>query len=184
MLKSWIDRLTGRGEGGDRRTPVPDAAVKVEAHDFDPATGALRWARFMEIFQVEQEQAAGVLLVIDLTDRSQSMGTIVDSEKQLVPWMAQSIRQAIRSDDLLSHVDGYRFAVLLRGASPELGNSISQRILASIDNTIFLTAGGIAEPGVTIGGHIFDHAKGRDIVGETMAILESAQKTGASIIIH
>lgn len=186
MARSWFGWLTGkRDEGVERRAEVPQAAVAVQPQDIDPLTGALRWDRFLSMFDTEQEQAPGVLLVIDLGTQSESIEMIASGkEGEILPWLAQSIRQAIRSDDLLAHVTGYRFAVLLRGARQDVGNAISERILESVDNTIFMTAEGIAHLEVTIGGVAYDQSSGRDSYGEALDNLDQARSRGASVILQ
>ena len=183
MKKSWFGWLTGKSEGeGDRRKNVAPAAFEVRERDLDPLTGALRWDRFMTMFNVEQAQAPGVLLLIDLRTRTE--GIDADEWEENLPWLAQAIRQAIRSDDLLAHVSDYRFAVLLRGASQHLAEAISRRILESVDDTIFMTAEGIVPLETSIGGASFEGEDRRDVVADATANLDQAQKSGKQAIIH
>lgn len=186
MIKSWFNRLIGRSEDSvDRRRERSSPAVEVSPEDIDPLTGALRWERFMAIFNAEQEQAPGVLLVIDLSTHSDSIDMIAaDGREEILPWLAQAIRAAIRSDDLLAHVTDYRFATLLRAAPQELAEEISKRITDSVDNTIFMTAEGIAKLGVTIGGSRFAEKDGSAALGTALANLEQARGRGASSIIQ
>jgi hypothetical protein len=182
MKKNWFGWLSGKGDvEGDRRKEVSPAAARVTEPDFDVLTGALRWDRFMEIFNLEQAQAPGVLLLIDLGSRT---GDIEGSDwEQNLPWLAQAIRQAIRSDDLLAHVSDHRFAVLLRGASQTLGEAISQRILKSVDNTIFMTAQGVASLETAIGGTGFEVESNRDVLADALANLDRAHNSREHAII-
>ena len=182
MKKSWFGWLTGKGDGeGDRRKKVAPA-FEVRERDLDPLTGALRWDRFMTIFNVEQAQAPGVLLLIDL--RTGTEGTDANEWEDNLPWLAQAIRQGIRSDDLLAHVSDYRFAVLLRGASQHLAEAISRRILESVDDTIFMTAEGTEPLDTSIGGASFEGGARRDVVADAIANLDQAQKSGKQTVIH
>lgn len=183
MKKSWFGWLTGKGDGkGERRKNVVPTAVEVSERDLDPLTGALRWDRFMTIFNVEQAQAPGALLLIDLRTRTE--GIDPNEWEENLPWLAQAIRQAIRADDLLAHVSDYRFAVLLRGAPLHLAEAISRRILESVEDTIFMTADGIAQLDTSIGGVSFLGGARRDVVADAIANLDQAQKLGKQAIIH
>lgn len=178
MAKSWFGWFEGkRDDTTDRRADAPRAAIAVEPGDIDPLTGALYWDRFQVMLDAEQARAPGVLLVIDLSERSSSTGgTGEQRAMEILPWLAQAIRQAIRADDLLTHVDGFRFAVLLRGAPQAVGQATCDRILESVDNTIFMTADGLSRPDVTIGGAVFDAASGRDAFNKATSALDRARR--------
>ena len=183
MIKSWFTWLTGKTErGGDRRQEVAPAAFEMGARDIDPLTGALRWDRFMTIFNVEQAQAPGVLLLIDLSTVTDGIETAEWEEN--LPWLAQAIRQAIRADDLLAHVSDYRFAVLLRGASQFRSEAISLRILESVEDMAFMTIDGVAQLETSIGGASFNGGERRDVVADAIANLDQARKSGKPAIIH
>lgn len=168
-MKSVFDWFSGRkAQQGERRQSEVPSAIPVKSDDIDQLTGALKWHRFTALLEAEQQQAQGVLLVVDLSSRSQTLAQMAgQKEEEILPWLAQAIRQAMRSDDLLAHVDGYRFAVLLRGAPQDVAESVSNRILESVDDTIFMTAHGIAQLGVNVGGASFT-------AGETVDVIESA----------
>lgn len=184
MAKSWFGWFGGKTEV-ERRTERPAAAIAVGADDIDHLTGALYWDRFQVMLEAEQAQEPGVLLLIDLSERSIRVGT-TEQEKalEILPWLAQAIRQAIRADDLLAHVDGYRFAVLLRGAPQEIGQIIGDRILDSVDNTIFMTADGISKLEVTIGGSVFEMADGRAVFDLAAANLDRARRLAQPVIVQ
>lgn len=185
MIKSWFGWLTGKDDDKvDRRKDVAPAAFEVGEKDLDPLTGALRWERFMTYFNVEQAQAPGALLLIDLSTRTGPIEATATERDENLPWLAQSIRQAVRSDDLIAHVSEYRFAVLLRGASPHMAEAIGNRILESVDDTIFMTAGGIAELEMSIGGACFEGGARRDVVADATANLNQALETGKPAIIQ
>ena len=186
MIKSWYNWLTGNRESdAERRVETPSPANAVAPDDIDPTTGALRWERFLAMFNDEQEQAPGVLLVIDLSTHSESIDMVAANNRDdILPWLAQAIRAAIRSDDLLAHVSEYRFAALLRAAPQDLADSISRRIMESVDNTIFMTTDGIARLGVTIGGSRFGERHGEEVINAAMANLELAKSSGAPSVIQ
>jgi GGDEF domain-containing protein len=180
MAKSWFNWFDGKNddEAADRRADVPRPAIAIGPDDIDPMTGALYWKRFQDMLDAEQARAPGVLLVVDLSERSNRIRSD-DHEKaaEILPWLAQAIRQAIRSDDLLTHVDGFRFAVLLRGAPQQVGKATCDRILESVDNTIFMTADGISRLGVTIGGAVFETDGGREAFATATNALDRAKRS-------
>lgn len=186
MAKSWFGWLSGKDEKGEvRRAEVPRAVIAVTPQDIDPFTGALRWDRFMVMLEAERAQGPGVLLLVDLTTRSGSASAATGQrDEEILPWLSQSIQQAIRSDDLLAHVEGYRFAVLLRGAPEEVGSAISARILESVDDTIFMTADGIVHLGVTVGGVVYAQSGEGDLVDEAVTNLGVARQTGRGIVVQ
>lgn len=185
MIKSWFGWLLGKVDGqGDRRKDVAPAAVEVGRRDLDPLTGELRWDRFMSMLNVEQAQAPGVLLFIDLSTSAGRIKATATERDENLPWLAQAIRQAIRSDDLVAHVSDYRFAVLLRGAPQDLGEAISRRILESVDDMIFMTDDGIVQLEMSIGGADFDGSARRDVVADAIANLDQARKSGKQAVIQ
>ncbi|HWV21349.1 MAG TPA: diguanylate cyclase [Devosia sp.] len=176
MAKSWFGWFGGKTEG-ERRAERPRAAITAGPDDIDPLTGALYWDRFQVMLEAEQAQEPGVLLLIDLSERSIRVGATEEEKAlEILPWLAQAIKQAIRADDLLAHVDGYRFAVLLRGAPQEVGQMTSDRILDSVDNTIFMTADGISKLDITIGGAVFEVADGKAIFESAAENLDRAKR--------
>lgn len=186
MAKSWFGWLTGKDDKGEtRRAEVPRAAIEITPQDMDPFTGALRWDRFMTMLQAEQAQGPGVLLIVDLNARSGNVSAVSGRrDEEILPWLAQAISQAIRSDDLLAHIDGYRFAALLRGAPQEMGAAISERILESVDDTIFMTADGIVHLGVTVGGAVYMQADKTDVIDTAMTNLSVAKGSGRGIVVQ
>ncbi|MCR6636350.1 diguanylate cyclase [Devosia sp.] len=176
MAKSWFGWFGGKTEV-ERRAERPRAAIAVGPDDIDPLTGALYWDRFQVMLKAEQAQEPGVLLLIDLSERSIRVGATEEEKAlEILPWLAQAIRQAIRADDLLAHVDGYRFAVLLRGAPQAVGQMTSDRILDLVDNTIFMTADGISKLDITIGGTVFEVADGQAVFDTAAANLDRAKR--------
>jgi GGDEF domain-containing protein len=169
----------------ERRAEVPRAAVAVTPDDLDPLTGGLRWERFQFMLAAEQAQASGVLLAIDLTTRSdQALAATGQTVDDILPWMAKAISQAIRRDDLLSHLEGFRFAVLLRGAPQDMAAAISERILESVDDTIFLTKDGIVHLDVSVGGAVYAQSLERDGLGKAMLNLDVARESPRGILVQ
>ena len=164
MAKSWLDWFTGKtSDDWDRRTKVIPEMPALDPEDFDPVTGAIHWARFTQILEVARLQSAGALLVIDLDERSTEIEVLAEeSRKSVLPWLSQSIRHAVRADDLVTHLYGYRFAVLLRGAAQDVADTVARRIRESVDDTIFMTNEGISRLGVAVGGVIYDPTGGQD----------------------
>ncbi len=187
MAKSWLDWFTRNSEGDwDRRAKSTPELPMLDPADFDPITGTLPWAKFTTILEAERLQFAGALLVIDLDHRSSQIEALSEeSQKDVLPWLAQSIRQAIRFEDLVTHLYGYRFAVLLRGAAQEMAETVAGRILQSVDDTIFMTNAGISPLGVAIGGVTFDPLGGHqsDVVEVAFANLDHCGDRDRPIVI-
>ena len=178
MAKSWLEWFASQdGDGWDRREhPGPDIPALVAA-DFDPVIGTLNWIKFTEVLDAARSQAAGAVLVIDLDDRSSVVEMVAEENgADVLPWLAQAIRQAVRADDLVTHLHGCRFAVLLRGAAQDMAETIAARIMESVEDTMFSTIVGNARLGVVIGGAVFDSNGSRegDIVDTAASNLEVA----------
>ncbi|KFL30521.1 hypothetical protein JP75_15205 [Devosia riboflavina] len=186
MAKSWFSWLTGKDYKGEtRRAEVQRPAIKIAPQDIDPFSGALRWDRFMAMLEAEQAQGPGALLIVDLSARSGSAAAAAGQKtEEILPWLGQSIQQAIRADDLLAHIEGYRFAALLRGAPQEVATAVSERILESVDDTIFMTAEGIVHLGVTIAGAVYQQSPGPDALDAAMANLNIAKDTGRTLFVQ
>lgn len=161
MAKSWLDWLTGKSAGDwDRRKPAERELPAVRDVDRDPETGTMHWVQFTAILEAELKDHPGVLLVIDLDDRSAAIEAVADDNRaDILPWLARSIEQAVRGTDLVAHLQGYKFAVLLRGASQDVASQVAARIRESVDDTLFMTASGIARLGVAVGGVSFPQAQ-------------------------
>jgi GGDEF domain-containing protein len=168
----------GRGNDRiDRRRNERPPAIAIRPSDLDPASGTLRSDRFMAMVAAEQAQRPGALLLIDLADRAEfvAAGNPAAPQETLI-LMAQAIRQAVRFDDLVGHVEGYRFAVLLRGAPADLADAIAQRICDSVDDTVFLTHDGISQLDVAVGGTVFEQGEGRDLYTDAQIALDTARR--------
>jgi len=157
----------------------------ISVKDIDPLTSALRWDRFVVMLEAEQAQAPGVLLIIDLSAQSGSATEVAAQQREeVLPWLADAIRRAIRADDLLAHVDGYRFAVLLRGAPQETGAAIGDRILESVEDTIFMTAQGIVQLDVTVGGTAYQASSRPTAVAAALANLDLARQASKPVLVQ
>lgn len=145
MKKSWLGRFSrSENHGMERRADVAEALEPIVGEDYDPRTRTLKWDRFMTMLEAEQSQGPNALLLVDLTVQSHRMAdAVLGAAKDVLPLLAQALRQAIREDDLVAHSDGYRFVVLLRGASQDVGQAVGARIEESVDDTIFITAAGV-----------------------------------------
>ena len=108
-----------------------------------------------------------------------------ESRKSVLPWLSQSIRHAVRAEDLVTHLYDYRFAVLLRGAAQEVADTVAKRIRESVDDTIFMTNEGISRLGVAVGGVTYDPAreKDNDIIKAAFDNLGNAAKSEPFILI-
>lgn len=187
MTRSWKDWFTGRSAANwERRAGTAPQLPPLDPADYDPVTGTLHWAKFTTILEAERTHFAGALLVIDLDERSAEIETLAEeSRKNVLPWLAQSIRQAVRADDLVTHLYDYRFAVLLRGAAQDMAETVANRIRESVDDTIFMTNEGIARLGVAVGGATYDPKAGltTDIVSLAFDNLGKSGKGERSVLI-
>lgn len=188
MAKSWLEWIASKEDGGwDRREhPGPDLPP-LEPADFDPVLGTLNWVKFTEVLHATRSQSAGALLVVDLDDRSTAIELIAEeSGADVLPLLAQAIRQAVRADDLVTHLHGYRFGVMLRGAAQEVALSVADRIKESVDDTLFMTVAGIMKLGVAIGGVVFDSSGSQesDLVEEAAENMGAARKVETQVNIQ
>lgn len=186
VAKSWFGWLTGKSKKDERRRDkVPPAVMNISVEDIDPLTSALRWDRFAAMVEAEQAQAPGVLLIVDLSAHSGSATAVTGhNSAEVLPWLADAIRRAIRADDLLAHVEGYRFAVLLRGAPQEIGAAVSERILESVDDTVFTTAQGVVHLDVAVGGAVYRASPKPSAVKAAMANLDLARQAGKALLVQ
>jgi GGDEF domain-containing protein len=175
MARSWFDWLTGKSDTVDRRETVPAAVSVPSPADYDPLTGALRWERFLPLLEAEQAQAPGVMLIVDLAEHSHRLATSQCEDKEVLPLLASAIRQSIRVDDLLAHVEGHRFAALLRGASEEYGEAIKARVLESVENTIFLSDNGLVNLDVVVGSAPYSPLESGNLMSSAMSQLPRQQ---------
>jgi diguanylate cyclase (GGDEF)-like protein len=157
VAKSWLSKfVAGEETPAQRRASAPIIAADISDADRDPSLGTVALSTFTRVVEQEKSHPGGALLFIDLDAKSALMTPeIAELHDETLIWLAQAIVQCVRSDDLVSHVEGYKFAVLLRGAKQEVAASVAERILQSVDNTIFLTSDGIAPLGVDVGGVVF-----------------------------
>ncbi|SMQ60395.1 diguanylate cyclase (GGDEF) domain-containing protein [Devosia lucknowensis] len=187
MAKSWLDWITGKSEENwDRRSDEARDLPPIQAGDIDPTTGAVNWVRFAAILEGEQAVHPGVLLVVDLDDRSAAIEAIAEDHRaDILPWLAQSIKQAVRADDLVTHLHGYAFAVLLRGAPQAIAAQLASRIRESVDDTLFMTASGIARLGVAVSGVSYPSEKAGEggLIEEALDGLAEAKNSDSQIVI-
>ena len=152
----WTWKRRAKNDGVDRRATEAPPLQPFTSADLDQATGALKWDRFMSILEAQPQEQSGALLLIDLTDQSRRM--VENDERMrsdLLPLLAQALQQAIRVDDLIAHSDGFRFAILLRGASEDVSRAACERILASVEDTIVFTGERLVKVSVAVGGTRF-----------------------------
>jgi diguanylate cyclase (GGDEF)-like protein len=149
------------GEDKDRRVASVVPLPVLHPSDFDAPTGTLRLQRFMALMVERQQDAPGALMIIDLDNQSLALGQHAGEIDEFLPPLSQAIRQAVRNDDWIAHVAGFKFALLLHGADQALADGIADRIRESVADTLFLTENGIAQLGVAIGGVAFTPARSR-----------------------
>jgi diguanylate cyclase (GGDEF)-like protein len=179
MTRSWLQWSADyEGGSGDRRQAPGSEIPALDPSDFDPVLGTLNWVKFTEVLDAARAQSAGAVLVVDLDDRSSVIQLVAGlAGEDLLPWLAQAIRRAVRADDLVTHVDGCRFAVLLRGAAQEVANAVADRIREAVEDTMFSTVAGSSKLGVAVSGVAFDSAgnRGGDLVDLATTNLDLAR---------
>lgn len=158
MVKSRIGWFADRWrKAKDRRSRPTIRPLSISNQDLDPALGTMLWPRF--IAMLDSEIAAGrpgALLVLDLDGKASSASDLVARNRQeILPLLAQAIRQAVRSGDLIAHLDACRFVILLRDAPQDVADQVARRILESVDDTVFLLAEGLVRLSVGVGGVAF-----------------------------
>lgn len=158
VLKSRIGWFADRwGKAKDRRARPAAKSIALRTEDMDPALGTLPLTRFLAILDGEiSSGGAGALLVLDLDGKARAAADLVARNRhEILPLLAQAIRQAVRSGDLIAHLDACRFVVLLRGAPQAVADTVARRILGSVDDTVFLVAEGLIRLSVGVGGVAF-----------------------------
>ena len=188
MKKPWLDWFSGQTEGdADRRGKSASAIPTLDSADLDLATGTVVWPKFMAILEAEKAQLPGALLVIDLERPAADLASNTENGRaEILPLLAQAIKQAIRHEDLVTHVYDYRFAVLLRGAAQEIADTVADRIRASVDDTLFMSVDGILRLGVDVGGVVYlpTSARQDDIIAAAMTNLGAARSNDRHILIQ
>lgn len=179
--KTWFGWLTRKDDDADmRQTDVPPVAIAIRPDDIDPLTGALHWSRFTAMLEAEQAQGPGVLLIIDLSAHT---GRLSAEDEEILPWLARTIKKAIRSDDLLAHVEGMRFAALLRGAPQHIGAAVSERIFDMVDDTVFATPEGTVHLGATVAGAVYAQSTENDAFDVAVANMGVARASGRAVLV-
>lgn len=177
---SWLSRVAGTAfSGKERRSQSMAPPITITARDIDPETGVLRSDRFLTILAAEQARASGALLIIDMASRVDRLAQIAVADRaETLGMLAQAIRQAVRADDIIGHVEGDRFAVLLRGAEQSIAGMIAQRICDSVDDTLFIGPDqSLAKFDVAVGGATFQPSSGRDSFAAASVMLETARQS-------
>jgi GGDEF domain-containing protein len=62
--------------------------------------------------------------------------------------------------------------------------AISERILESVDDTIFLTKDGIVHLDVSVGGAVYAQSLERDVLGKAMLNLDVARESPRGILVQ
>jgi diguanylate cyclase (GGDEF)-like protein len=187
MSKSWLSWFGERGAAADRRVrPMPELP-QIDPADIDPATGTVRWSRFSAIVAgAQQPQVVQAILVIDLDNRSEALEAVAgENEAEILPLLVQAIRQAVRTGDPIARMHHYTFAVLLPGAPPEMAAIVAARIQESVDDTLFLTASGLAKLGVAVGGVVSVPTKADrpDLIDAAITNLGAAKAAANQVVI-
>lgn len=180
MPKSRSGDPEGDNEGFvDRRHGEVPSPLQIDQSDIDPLLGTLVWSRFVALFEDEKAQGRkGAMLIVDLDQSRMSALAMAEGNRvEVLPLMADALRRAVRRDDLLAHVRDGRFALLLRGAEQSMASTIADRILESVEDTVFMLAEGIASLSVDVGGTAFsqDAPSLSDIIARADANLDQAR---------
>lgn len=158
MVKSRIGWFAHRWrKAKDRRSGPTVMPLTIRNEDLDPALGTLLWSRFTALLDTEIAAGRpGALLVLDLDAEAPAISDLVIRRRhEILPLLAQAIRHAVRSGDVVAHLDACRFVVLLRGAPQAVADKVARRILESVDDTVFLIAEGLVRVSVGVGGVVF-----------------------------
>jgi GGDEF domain-containing protein len=179
MVKSRIGWFADRWrKAKDRRLRPAVRSLAISNEDLDPALGTLLWPRFIAMLDSDIAMGSvGALLVLDLDGKARSASDLVTRNRQeILPLLAQAIRQAVRSGDLIAHLDACRFVILLRGAPQDVADQVARRILESVDDTVILLAEGLVRLSVGVGGVAFGSEP-----ADRRAVLERATENLESI---
>ena len=146
------DRRSSAGAFAPR--PGVSAPQAPDAGALDPATGVLADKTFIAGVEEALRQGGGALLLIDATQFSvRRPHQRLSSRDEALRLIAQTIRAAVRGDDLVGRTGADQFGVYLRGATDDISAQVARRICESVENTIYLneerTIGALS---VNIGG--------------------------------
>lgn len=159
MAKSRSGWFGGKDpKNTDRRLrPTPGPLAPDRVH-LDPILGTHAWTSLADILEADKSAGhGGALLVVDLDSQSGVfVAKIGEDRNEILRLLADALGQAIRNSDLIAHLENCRFAVLLRGAPADIAQSVAERVLESVRNTVFLVSEGIAPLSVELGGVLFD----------------------------
>ncbi len=174
MAKSrfgWSGGKDNATENPDRRLLAAPEPLIADKNDLDPVLGTHAWTSLADILQADKSAGyGGALLVIDLDGQSSVLVAKIEAgQNEILPLLADALRRAIRISDIITHLEGYRFAVLLRGAPIDVAQSVANRVLESVRDTIFLFGARIAPLSVDVGGVLYE-----DELLDTSALLYSA----------
>jgi GGDEF domain-containing protein len=166
------------GWSGDKKPESPDRRLRAtpgpltsdQVH-LDPVLGTYAWTSLADILEADKSAGyGGALLVVDLDSQSRALAARIGEERnEILPLLARSLGQAIRSSDIIAHLENCRFSVLLRGAPADVAQSVAERVLESVRNTVFMVSEGIAPLSVEVGGVLFD-----GMMPDAHALLHSA----------
>lgn len=144
-----VERLAGTALGIRRRLK--------QVTEFDELTGLQNRRTFEHAWSHEHAaaEAAGaqyclLLVALDELDRLNDQRGRSAGDAALVA-LASAIQRSVRSGDLSARYGSGEFAVLLPGATPEVGNAVAQRIRNSVFGSLF-QAGGRAQRGTAAVG--------------------------------
>jgi len=104
----------------------------------------------------QQERQEGALLVIDVDNFKRindSFGHALGDEALRL--IAGTIKEALRSVDLVGRLGGEEFGVFLPGTTPDRARSVAERIRQAIDGVQFMAGGLPRDLSVSVGGASF-----------------------------
>jgi GGDEF domain-containing protein len=159
MVKSRSEGPEGtHPEDADRRVRATPEPLALDQAEVDPTLGTHAWTLLADTLEADKAAGyGGALLVIDLDRQSSALAARTgENRNEILPLLADALRRAVRSSDLMAHLEDFRFAVLLRGAPLEIAQSVAQRVLESVGNTVFWLSEGLAPLSVEVGGALFD----------------------------
>ncbi|MEP7241194.1 MAG: GGDEF domain-containing protein [Devosia sp.] len=105
-----------------------------------------------------EAQRSGALLIIDV-DNFKSVNDRFghDQGDVALVTVAHTIRDLVRSPDIVGRIGGEEFGVFLPGASLGDAETVAERIRRSVDEARFVPTGTPHHLTVSVGGAVFDH---------------------------
>ncbi|PLP57274.1 GGDEF domain-containing protein [Mesorhizobium loti] len=151
----------------------------------DDMTGMLNRESFFAALESAKEKTGGALLIIDADHFkaiNDSYGHLTGDEALLL--IADAIKRAMRSGDVLGRIGGEEFAAFLHGADEREAARIAERIRTEVELILFRPVERTVRLTVSIGGALFQETMSLpDLMRSADVRLYEAKQRGRNLVI-